>query len=224
MAAIESEVGSLAPVFKLGRRKTTLALSGAVLGLAVAMIAFGLHGADANAARFAATTVFRVSGIAFLLFYLAGPASRLIPSWATRTVARERTGLALAFAAMYVVFLLCALAPDYFAGTRLPLATLAFAVFSTMILAVIIAGERAGFADASWRLALRAMETVGVAYFWAVYAVDDLGHMSGPHRPDGFYAVSLSILVAALLVRFADSFWQRFILARRNLASEAARG
>jgi hypothetical protein len=224
MAAIKSDVGSLAPLFKLGRRKTTLALSGAVLGLAIAIGAFELHGGDANAARFAATTVFRVSGLVFLLFYLAGPVSRLIPSWPTRTVARERTGLALAFAAMYVVFLLCALAPDYFAGTRMPLATLAFAAFSTMILAVIIAGERAGLADASWRLALRAMETVGVAYFWAVYAVDDLSHMSGPHRPDGFYGISLSILVAALLVRFADSFWQRFTLARRNLASEGARG
>jgi hypothetical protein len=224
MTAIKSDAGSLAPLFKLGRRKTTLALSGAVLGLAIAIAAFMLHGGDANAARFAATTVFRVSGFAFLLFYLAGPVCRLVPSRPTRIVARERTGLALAFAAMYVVFLLCAVMPDYLAGTNLPLATLAFAAFSTMILAVIIAGERAGLADASWRLALRAMETVGVAYFWAVYAVDDLSHMSGPHRPDGFYGVSLSILVAALLVRFADSFWQRFTLARRSLASEGARG
>ena len=224
MAAIDSDAGSLAPMFKLGRRKTTLALSGAVLGLAIAIGAFMLHGGDANAARFAATTVFRVSGLAFLLFYLAGPVCRLVPSSQTRLAARERTGLALAFAAMYVVFLLCALAPDYFAGTRMPLATLAFAAFSTLILAVIIAGERAGLADASWRLALRAMETVGVAYFWAVYAVDDLSHMSGPHRPDGFYGISLSIFVAALLVRFADSFWQRFTLARRSLASETARG
>jgi hypothetical protein len=224
MAAIESEILPLAPAFQRGRRKTTLALSGAVLGLAVAIGAFLLHGGDANAARFAATTVFRASGVAFLLFYLAGPISRLIRSRPTVAVARERMGLALAFAAIYAVFLVCAVAPDTLAGASVPLATVTFAVFSALILAVVLAGERAGLADASWRPALRAMETVGVAYFWMAYAVDDLNHLSGPHRPDGYYGVSLSILVAALLVRFADSVWQRYSHARRDLASESARG
>jgi hypothetical protein len=219
MAAIDSDIRSLAPAFQLGRRKTTLALSGAALGLAVAIFAFLAHGRDANAARFAATTVFRASSLAFLLFYLAGPVARLIPSLPTLAVARERTGLALAFAAFYVVFLVCALSPDYLAGAHVPLATVVFAIFSTVILGVILAGERSGLADASWRPALRAMETVGVAYFWMVYAVNDLDHLSGPHRPDGYYGLSLSILVGALLIRFADSFWQRYSHARRELAS-----
>jgi len=215
MAAIDSDVRSLAPAFQLGRRKTTLALSGAVLGLGVAIGAFLLHGRDANAARFAATTVFRVSSLAFLLFYLAGPVARLIPSRPTLALARERTGLALAFAGIYAVFLVCAMTPDYFAGAHVPLPTMTFAAFSILILAVILAGERAGLADASWRPALRTMETVGVAYFWMVYAVNDLDHLVGPHRPDGYYGLSVCILVAALLVRFADSFWQRYSYARR---------
>ncbi len=218
MAAIDSDIQSLAPAFQLGRRKTTLALCGVAAGLAVAIGTFLLHGRDANAARFAAQTVFRVSGLAFLLFYLAGPVSRLIPSRPTLALARERTGLALAFAGIYTVFLVCAMTPDYFASAHVPLPTAAFAVFSLLILAVILAGERAGLADASWRPALRAMETVGVAYFWMVYAVNDLDHLSGPHRPDGYYGLSLSILVAALLVRFADSFWQRYSYARRQIA------
>jgi hypothetical protein len=59
------------------------------------------------------------------------------------------------------------------------------------------------------------MEVMGVAYFWTVYAVSDLDHLYGPHRPDGYFGASLSILVVALLIRFADSFRQRWSYAQR---------
>ena len=215
MAAIDSDVSAFAPAWQFGRRKTTLALAGTALALAVAIGAFLIHGRDANAMRFAAQTVFRASTLAFLLFYLATPLAHLLRSRPTQILARERTGLALAFAGMYAVFLGCAVAPDYFAGAHVPLPTLAFAVFSAVILGVVLAGERAVHADASWQPALRTMEIIGIAYFWAAYAVNDLDHLSGPHRPDGYYGVSLTILVLALLVRFADSFWQRYKYARR---------
>ena len=215
MAAIDSNVQVFAPAWQFGRRKTTLALAGTALALATAIGAFLLHGGDANAMRFATQTVFRASTVAFLLFYLATPLGHLIPSRPTLVLARERIGLSLAFAGMYAVFLVCAVAPDYFAGTHIPLATLTFTAFSAIILAVVLAGERAAHADASWRPALRTMEIIGVAYFWAAYAVNDLDHMSGPHRPDGYYGLSLTILVLALFVRFADSFWQRYKYTRR---------
>jgi len=171
-------------------------------------------GRDINAMRAAAMMVFRASSAAFLLFYLAGPVARLIPSRPTVALARERTGLALAFAAMYAVFLACLIAPDVLGGARVPLASLSFAVFSGLILAVVLMGERAPRAERSWRSALRTMEMLGVAYFWAAYAVNDLDHLSGPHRPDGYYGASLTVLCLALLVRFADSFRQRYKYAR----------
>jgi hypothetical protein len=215
MSAIDSDVQVFAPAWQFGRRKTTLALAGTALALAIAIGAFLIHGRDANAMRFAAQTVFRASTLPFLLFYLATPLGHLLPTRPTLILARERTGMALAFAGMYAVFLGCAVAPDYFAGAHVPLATLTFAVFSAVILAIVLAGERAAHADASWRPALRTMEIIGVAYFWAAYGVNDLDHLSGPHRPDGYYGVSLTILVLALFVRFADSFWQRYRYARR---------
>jgi hypothetical protein len=214
MAVINSDVQAFVPAWQFGRRKTTLALTGAATALIIAIATFVMGGRDINAMRASAMMVFRASSAAFLLFYLAGPISRLIRTRATVALARERTGLALAFAAMYAVFLACLIAPDILTGTRVPLANLTLAAFSSLILAVVLMGERAALAASSWRSALRTMEMVGVAYFWAAYAVNDLDHLSGPHRPDGYYGASLTVLCLALLVRFADSFWQRYRLAR----------
>lgn len=214
MAAIDSDARVFAPSWPSSRRKASLALTGMAAGLLVAVAAFVWHGGDNNAARFSAQMVFRASSVAFLLYYLARPIARLFPSLPTLMLARERFGLALAFVCMYAVFLSCTLTPDYMNGARIPLATYAFSIFSALVLAVVIVGEYAGRAtDPSWRAAWRAMESVGVAYFWLVYAINDLDHISGPHRVDHYYGASLTILVLALLVRFADAFMQRYRLA-----------
>lgn len=213
MATIDSDVRIFSPAWPSSRRKASLALAGMAAALLVAVAAFLWHGGDNNAARFAAQMVFRASSVAFLLYYLARPVARLIPSHATQTLARERVGLAFAFVCMYAVFLGCTLMPDYMSGAHIPLATLAFCAFSGLVLAVVLAGEYAGRAtDPSWRSAWRAMESVGVAYFWLAYAINDLDHISGPHRTDHYYGVSLTVLVLALLVRFADAFMRRYRL------------
>ena len=46
----------------------------------------------------------------------------------------------------------------------------------------------------------------GGLLFWLTYALTGLAHLSGPHRPDAFYGVSLSLMIMALLLRFADRF------------------
>ena len=46
----------------------------------------------------------------------------------------------------------------------------------------------------------------GMAFFWLTYALTGLARISGPHRPDAFYGFSLSLMVVALLLRFADRF------------------
>lgn len=213
MAMIGSDVQVFAPAWQPGRRKTTLALAGTAIALSVAVVAFLMHGGDRNAARYAAQLVFRASSLAFLVYYLAMPLARLVRSRQTLTLAREHVGLALAFVCSYAVFLGCVLVPEYMAGARIPLTTLAFCVFSAVVLGVVLMGEYANRADPEWRTSLRAMECIGVAYFWLTYAVNDLDHLYGPHRPDGYYGISLTVLVLALLVRFADSFLQRYRLS-----------
>lgn len=212
MAVLGTNVRVFAPAWEVGRRKTTLALTATAAALVIAAASFLWRGGDHNAARFAAQMVFRASSFAFLIYYLATPLGRLVRSRPTLLIARERVGLALAFACSYAVFLGLTVMPDYESGIRIPLATLAFVVFSMLILGVMLLGEYAGRADAEWRPALRAMEAVGVCYFWMIFACDDLGHLYGPHRPDGFYGVSLVILAVALLARFADAFKEHYKL------------
>ena len=52
----------------------------------------------------------------------------------------------------------------------------------------------------------RALLSVASSFFWLTYALTGLAHLSGPHRPDAFYGVSLSLMIIALLLRFADRF------------------
>ena len=51
-----------------------------------------------------------------------------------------------------------------------------------------------------------AMLGVGMACFWLTYSLTGLARISGPHRPDAFYGFSLSLMLVALLLRFADRF------------------
>jgi hypothetical protein len=194
------------------RRPRTLLLAAAGTGLALLLAFCGtiVHGGGANGMRFGALLVLAASSIAFVVAYLAQPLCRLLPTPVTRALGRERAGLVQAFACMYAVFLACIVLPDTSADEPLGLPTLAFAIFSTVILAVMvfststrrILGSRAG----------RAMLGLANAYFWCVFAANDLERMVGPHRADlfdTFYRLSLTLLVLALLVRFADAFVER---------------
>jgi hypothetical protein len=47
---------------------------------------------------------------------------------------------------------------------------------------------------------------LSVIYFWLCYGLIGLAHISGPHRPDGFYELSVILMVVGLLVRFAERY------------------
>jgi hypothetical protein len=193
-----------------GRRKLVIAFAGTGLALCLAMGAFLLEGGGPIGSGFAARVVLAAASLAFVVAYLSKSVGRLLPSAATRVLSRESAGLTQAFAGMYAVFLGCVVSPYFLTGEEIPLPTLAFAVFSTLILAVMlfgtgarrILGSRAG----------RTMLGLANAYFWCAFAANDLDQMVGPHRAtafDAFYRLSLSLLVLALFVRFADAFMER---------------
>jgi len=204
MVAITDFEGMQAPVL-VGRRKVTVALAGTSIALCLATGAFVFHSGG-----YAARLVFAAASLAFVVAYIAKPLCRLIPTDATRALGRESIGLTQAFGGMYAVFLACVVLPGFFADDAFSLPTLAFAALSASILAVMmfgtstkrILGSRAG----------RAMLGLSNAYFWCAFAASDLGHMVGPHRADVFdifYEISLSLLVLALFIRFADAFVER---------------
>ncbi len=212
-----ADAGIHLPVSKQ-KLKTTLALCGLALGLAVAILAFLTHGGDENAARFAPGAVLRFAVLPFLAYYLAGPVARLFPSRATGDYARARTGLALAFAAMYAVFLGLTLEPATVNGEHLPLPALSFAAISAFVLLVlVVAAQRTQFGLAE-RAAWRAVESFAVVYFWLVFAIQDLDRLYGPHRAEPFAGMAVLLLTLGLFVRFADAF-----VARRRALVQAAR-
>jgi len=44
-------------------------------------------------------------------------------------------------------------------------------------------------------------------YFWLCYSLMALARISGPHRPDDYYGISLCLMVVGLLVRYADRWF-----------------
>jgi hypothetical protein len=204
MVAITDFEGTPMPVLAPGR-KLTVALAGTSLALCLAAGGFIFQGGG-----FAARLVLAAASLAFVVAYVAKPLCRLIPSDATRAMARESIGLTQAFAGMYAVFLSCIVLPGFFAENVISMPTLAFAALSALILAVMMFGTSTKRALGS--LAGRAILGLSNAYFWCAFAASDLNHLVGPHRAtlfDSFYEISLGLLVLALLVRFADTFIER---------------
>jgi hypothetical protein len=209
MVAIDNAFGAFPPATVPRPRPLAFALCAIAAALALASVAFVIHGGDRNGARFAADMVMRFSSLAFVVFYVAGPLARLIPVRATAVLRQERLGLALAFVAIYGVFLACVAAQYFTIGAAMPLPAEAFCGLSAMILTALAISSYNNTVVERPRVAWRALESLGCGYFWLVFAVSNLDYVVGPHRPDRFHGFALCLLVLALLIRFADSFVQR---------------
>jgi hypothetical protein len=208
VATIEQAADMLALAYRHPQRRNVGLLAGIVLALVLSVAGFLFHGGGQNGTRFAANLLLFSSSFVFVVFYVAGPLSRLIATPATQILGAERFALAYAFAGMMAVFLLSILAPDFVAGARMPLPTLTYALFTALVVAAFLMS--AGSKRTARSATMRSLQSVSSGYFWLVFAFTDLDRMVGPHRPDGnFYGLSLLLLVMALLVRFADAFMER---------------
>jgi len=56
-------------------------------------------------------------------------------------------------------------------------------------------------------------------YFWLSYCLMALARISGPHRPDAFYGISLCLMVTGLLVRYADRWFMHHDAQQAPVAS-----
>jgi hypothetical protein len=209
MVAIE-QTGAMPAAVSFNPRKRTLGLmAGAGLAVLIAWVSFLAEGGDMNAARFASTMVLNAASLAFVVYYVAGPLSRLVRSRATETFGQARFALAYGFVGMMGVYLATVVMPDYLASARVPLATLTYAVFTVMVAAVFLLS--AGSKRTAKSVTLRSLQSLSSGYFWFAFMFTDLDRMVGPHRPDGgIYGWLLLLLVIAIMVRFADAFMQRF--------------
>lgn len=180
-----------------------VAIATALVGLA----GFAAHGFNDNGLRFGSQLTWRFASLVYFAAIIAGPLARLLPWPALKRLLAERSQLIWGFCASFGVFLASLLAPNTLTPPSLDHEGLtmgmALFVFFGAGLAIVVAYAAAPQPNLSEQ-ARRAILGAGMAYFWLAYTLTGLSHLSGPHRPDGFYGFSLMLMVAALLLRFAD--------------------
>ncbi|HET7086285.1 MAG TPA: hypothetical protein VFI23_16025 [Rhizomicrobium sp.] len=184
-------------------------LVGILGGIAAALVlgAIVFRGFSENGFRLGSEWAWRYACLVFFAALVGGPACRIVahflPGWTTpQNLGRK---LVWGFCASYAVYLLSVFLPNVIqlsAGASLM--TL-FGAGVVLVMAVCAAPLRAP----GGRLIFpekfrRALLGTAAIYFWLCYSVMALARISGPHRPDDFYGISLCLMVAGLLARYAD--------------------
>ena len=207
MVTIDSGIHSGArPVLNVG-----ITLSG-VTGMAAALLGLSVmaaHGFDDDGIRLGSQITWRFASFVFFVAVAAGPLCRLIPLDVCKGLDALRRQLIWSFCASYAVFLASLLLPNSLGGVTHDDATAGMTLFSLFGGLAVLVMAYAASQQAAERVgekSRRALLSVAGSFFWLTYALTGLAHLSGPHRPDAFYGVSLSLMIIALLLRFADRF------------------
>lgn len=200
------------------RRKAAPHIPGPLVGmiaLGCALLVVGAllaHGFSENGFRLGSRLAWRYGCLVFFAALVAGPICRLLALAWPSLIRHEVLGRKLiwGFCASHGVYLLSILAPHV-----VPLsagATLMLVLGGGMALTMAVAAApmgRPGAAPLIADPARRILMGVAMTWFWLCYGVMALARLSGPHRPDAFYGISLGAMVAALLLRFADRWFAR---------------
>jgi hypothetical protein len=210
MAAIDNQALSSTAKFHIGKLPV-FSLTGFIAAVAVllTLVSIAATGLSETGIRVGSQMAWRFSFFVFLAALVAGPLYRVAPL--CRFLGPHGRQLIWSFCAALGVYLASVLVPNLL---RLPLpqaqgldiGMLVFVVLCGLLAAITAYAASPEAARRLGEKAQRAILAIGLSYFWLTYAVSGLSHISGPHRPDLFYGLSVSLLVAALLVRFLDRF------------------
>jgi hypothetical protein len=187
-----------------------------VVGMGAALLALGAmarHGFDQTGIGLAGELTWRFASVIFFLAAIAGPLSRLMPFAILRPLNASRRQLIWSFCASYGVFLATLLLPNGLGGVShgdLTSGMVFFVTFGGSAMAVMAYAASREAKTRFGEKARRALLCVAASFFWLTYALTGLAHISGPHRPDTYYGASLSLMILALLLRFADRFVAKF--------------
>lgn len=216
MVALDNNAlfGQAGPARRTGGRIGLAPLVGTLAGIALALVlgAILAKGFAENGFRLGSQLAWRYTFFVFFAAVAAGPvcriAARLLPGWTVpESLGRK---LVWGFCASYGVYLLSVFLPNVIslsAGATL------MVLFGGSV-ALVMAGTAAPLARLGAAPILpgrfrRVLLGVATAYFWSCYSLMALARISGPHRPDAFYDISLSLMLVALMLRYADHWLAR---------------
>jgi hypothetical protein len=200
-------------------RSVTLA-GGILLGAALLVLAaMLLHGFGENGFRAGSRAAWRYAAVIFFAVLAAGPLCRIAARLFPVLPMPEGVSRAMVwgFAASYGVYLLSVFGPGVIALSRG--AFLMIVMGGGIALAMAIAAvplKCSGLWLTITSRIRRAVLTGGAVYFWLCYSVMALARISGPHRPDIWYGFSLCLMVAGLLLRYADHWLVQDRRGRRD--------
>lgn len=176
---------------------------------AVASWALVSRGLSDNGFRLASQWAWRYACFVFFLSLAAGPACRLAGRFVSGFAAPPDLSrrLVWGFCASYGVYLLSVFLPHVIEPSAGATFMLLFGGLVVTVMALTVAPS-VRFRDRPRLVkARRALLAAAAGYFWLCYSIMALARLSGPHRPDAFYGVSLILMVVALLIRFADRWF-----------------
>jgi hypothetical protein len=184
-------------------------LAGIVAAMAalIGLIAMAMHGFNDRGLRLASELDWRFASFVFFAAAIAGPVGRMLPLDIGKQLRALRRPLVWSFCASYAVFLAALLLPNTLGGVThadLTAGMTVFSLFGGFIVAVMAFAAGREAVALLGAQAQRALLVVAGGFFWLTYALTGLAHLSGPHRPDAFYGISLCLMILALLLRFAD--------------------
>ena len=181
-----------------------------LVAVALVMGALLARGFSENGFRLGSQFAWRYTCFVFFAVLVVDPACRVAARFFPSFRAPESLGRRLiwGFCASYGVYLLSVFLPNVIrlsAGASLMVLFGGGVVLVMALAAVPLRGL--GGAAVHLEKARRAMLVAATAYFWLCYSIMALARISGPHRPDAFYDISLSLMVVGLLVRYAGHWF-----------------
>jgi hypothetical protein len=188
------------------RFRVTLApLVGGIAAMAGILVLGSIlaRGFSDNGFRLGSQLAWRYAFFVFFAAMVAGPACRIASRFFHLPVPESLSRkLVWGFCASYGVYLLSVFLPNVIQPSAGATLMVLFGGGVALVMAACVAPL--AFLPTNMRRVLLGTAT---SYFWLCYCLMALARISGPHRPDAFYDISLCLMLTALLARFADRWF-----------------
>jgi len=185
-----------------------------VTGIAVVAIALVLGAILArdfseNGFRLGSQLAWRYAFFIFFIALVADPACRMAVRFFPAFRIPQKIGprLIWGFCASYGVYLLSVFLPNVLHPSLGATLMVLFGGGVALVMALTAVPRKQLGERPVWEKARRAIQGTAMAYFWLCYSIMALARISGPHRPDAFYDISLSLMLVGLLLRYANHWF-----------------